>query len=433
MSLIQPVRGMRDLLPSETAAWRALEAAAARCFAAYGYREARTPVLEKTELFARQLGEHTDVVQKEMYAFTDGGGENLTLRPEATVAVVRAALAAGLHRAPPPARLFYSGAMFRRERPQKGRYRQFHQFGAEALGAPAPEIDAEIILMCRRLFAMCGVEDRLTLVINNLGSAEERAAHRGKLRDYFRAHINDLDEASRARVDDNPLRILDSKNAQTQAIAAAAPRLAPGKESAAHFDSVKRLLDAAKLRYEEDAALVRGLDYYNLTVFEWRAPDDRRQNAVCGGGRYDGLAESIGGPPLAGCGFAAGVERLLAEMEAANSPTPKPTPSLQVAAIDEGDALGAFALNIAERLRAASLARGGDDVEITRPPADGGGAGRRIKKASGAGATHIALVGEDELRAREVTIKRLADGAQEKFAVEDVDEILAFVGAPLRD
>ncbi|MGU9950853.1 MAG: histidine--tRNA ligase [Gammaproteobacteria bacterium WSBS_2016_MAG_OTU1] len=401
MAIIPSIRGMRDLLPAETAQWRHVEAAAATCFANYGYGELRTPALERADLFRRQLGEDTDIVQKEMYAFTDVSGDELCLRPEATVPTVRAVMNAGLHRGG-VARVWYGGQMFRRERPQKGRYRQFWQIGAEAIGGgddAAAAIDAEQILMLARFWQALKIGDKLQLRINNLGAATERAAYRKQLTAYFRRHADKLDEAAQARIDSNPLRILDSKDEQTAQIAAEAPPLQKvlGDDSIRHVETVKAILTAAKIEFTEDPALVRGLDYYNLTVFEWVLKDDeRRQNALCGGGRYDGLSEQIGGVALRGSGFALGLDRLISLL--GNLPPQQPDCFVVASGND------IYCTQAAESMREAGLSvwqHGG-----------GGNMARQLKKADAMNVSLVIIAGADEESAQTITIKRLRDGKQ---------------------
>lgn len=405
MALISSVRGMRDLLPAETGEWRRVESAAAACFARYGYGEIRTPVVERAELFRRQLGENNDIVRKEMYAFADLSGDELCLRPEATVPAVRAAAAANLPRSG-VARIWYGGPMFRRERPQKGRYRQFWQIGAEAIGAgePDPAIDAEQILMAARLWKELKVDNRLQLFLNNLGAPAERAAYRTELSAYFRSRADNLDDSARARIDDNPMRILDSKDAATVAVAKDAPQLREmlGAESRRHLEKVQNILAAAGVAFAETSSLVRGLDYYNLTVFEWALKDDgRRQNALCGGGRYDGLSAQIGGPPLHGCGFALGLDRLVALTAQTESSAAIPPDCILLPAGGGAE----YCARAAEMLR-----DGGVSVRCL----DGGGnIGKQLKKADAAGSPLAAIVGEDEEKRGAITIKNMRDGAQQ--------------------
>lgn len=408
-ALIAPVRGMHDILPHQTAVWQQLEHTAALCFRSYGYRELRTPLVEKAELFRRPLGETTDVVQKEMYCFGDtADGDLLALRPEATVSAVRALLAAGGARAG-VARVWYGGAMFRRERPQKGRYRQFHQLGAEGLGSTDPALDAEQIIMLARLWRALDIAAALRLEINNLGGSGERAAYREKLSAYFRRCRGGLDAEAAARIETNPLRILDSKNPQTLAVVADAPRLAEslGDASRRHVDAVKNKLAAAGVAFSENDRLVRGLDYYNLTVYEWSlAGDERRQNTVCGGGRYDGLAERIGGAEFPGCGFALGMERIVALLPAAEAAA-----DCFLALADDAAASVALADTVAERCR--------DDGLTVWRHVGGGQLARQLKRAAALGAALVIIVGKEEADGGYVTIKRLTDGEQRQAPPAD--------------
>lgn len=414
MQVIPAIRGARDLLPADLLRFHIAERAAARCFAAYDYAEIRTPILERAGLFARQLGEHTELVEKQMYLFDDGKGEMLALRPEATVPTVRAALQSNLHRAL-PARLWYAGPMFRRERPQKGRYRQFWQIGAEILGAAQPAADAEQILMTARLWRELGIGDKLRLTINNLGNSEERAKHRDKLRDYFRKRRNEMgDDAARAET--NPLRLLESKDEKTAAVAKDAPQLADelGDDSRRHLDAVKSTISRAGVAFDEDGALVRGLDYYNLTVFEWCiGGDERRQNAVCGGGRYDGLAAQIsgggsGGLSMPGCGFAMGLDRvvdMLAE---------PPMPGVDCYVVfggDDEDAEGKIADALCEQCRDKGL--------TVRRHIGGGNLARQLKKANAARARAALIIGGRGAASGSITIKMMTNGEQTTMTAAD--------------
>ncbi len=304
----QAVRGMNDILPGESALWQHLEMTLREVLATYGYHEIRLPLVEKTELFARSIGEVTDSVEKEMYTFADRNGDSLTLRPEGTAGCVRACIEHGLlHNQ--TQRLWYAGPMFRYEKPQKGRYRQFHQVGAEAYGMAGPDIDAELICLSARLWRRLGI-DKVTLQINSLGSSAARVAYRERLVTYFTARRAELDEDSRRRLDTNPLRILDSKNPDMRAVIAEAPSLLDhlDSESQAHFEELKALLDAAGIPYEINPRLVRGLDYYCKTVFEWVTETLGAQGTICAGGRYDGLIEQLGSQTVPGVGFALGLE-----------------------------------------------------------------------------------------------------------------------------
>jgi histidyl-tRNA synthetase len=344
---IQPIRGMNDILPDATPAWQWVESTAREIFAAYGYRELRVPIVERSELFSRSIGEVTDIVEKEMYSFQDRNGDHLSLRPEATASCVRAAISNSLiHNQ--QQRLWYAGPMFRYERPQKGRYRQFHQLGAEALGFAGPDIDAELILMSARLWRALGL-DGLQLELNSLGTAAARLAYRGLLVDYFSDRRDALDEDSLRRLGQNPLRILDSKNPEMAAVIAAAPSITDhlDPESAEHFERLKAALEAAGVSYRVNPRLVRGLDYYSRTVFEWLTDRLGAQAAVCSGGRYDTLVEQLGGRATPAIGWALGMERLV-ELVRDNAPT-EPAPHAYIVPL--GDAAQARALALAEQLR----------------------------------------------------------------------------------
>lgn len=344
---------MNDLLPDAVALWQFVEQHARATFDIYSYRELRLPALEKTELFARSIGAHTDIVEKEMYTFEDRGGESLTLRPEGTAGCVRAGIENGLlHNQ--VQRLWYQGPMFRRERPQKGRYRQFHQIGAEAFGLAGPDVDAELILLCARLWRALGL-DGLTLEINSLGTPQARAIYREQLVTYLRARESDLDEDSRRRLAVNPLRVLDSKSPAMQDVIRAAPSLLDhlDADSIAHFDGVRARLDAAGVSYVMNPRLVRGLDYYTRTVFEWTTDRLGAQAAVCAGGRYDGLVELLGGKTTPAIGFALGLERVVELLALQNRPGVDSGPQVYVARLEGAPATGALLL--AEQLRDRGL------------------------------------------------------------------------------
>ena len=394
------VRGMHDILPDAIASWQRVEAAAAQLFFAYGYRQIRTPLVERLALFERQLGESTDVVQKEMYAFTDSlNDEKLALRPEATVSTIRALLAAGAHRAG-VSRVWYSGAMFRHERPQKGRYRQFHQIGGEATGSDDPLVEAEQIILLARFWDALGIASQLKLTLNNLGDAVARARHREQLREYFYDCKCDWDAQAQLRLEKNPLRLLDDKNPEVQELAAAAPPLADFLDAQArdHVAQVKTYLDAHNIAYEDNPRLVRGLDYYNRTVFEWVLADGGgSQNAVCGGGRYDQLAETISAHAMAGCGFALGVERVLQLVEAADTMPKPPAADVYLAVLDAS--CHAYALAIAEDCRTHGIAV----VQHLGTPQ----LGRQIKKAEALGVPRVVVVGTAEMQADCVKIKQI--------------------------
>ena len=398
--VIRAVRGMNDLLPDEAELWLWLERVVADWFARYGYRQMRTPLLEHTALFRRAIGEVTDIVEKEMYTFTDAlNNESLTLRPEATASTVRAAIEHSLLYEGPQ-RLWYQGPMYRHERPQKGRYREFNQFGAEALGFAGPEVDAELIVMCAALWKELGLQG-IRLELNNIGSAAERARYRADLVRHLQAHEAKLDADAKRRLHTNPMRVLDSKNPMVQEVVALAPDMMGylGEASLAHFDSLRRLLSAAGVQYQVNARLVRGLDYYNLTVFEWITDRLGAQGTVCGGGRYDGLFEQLGGKPAPGVGFAAGMERLVALLHHAGRAAPRRQPDAYLAYHGEGTLAQAFTLG--EELRAAGFA-----VVLH---AGGGGFKAQMKKADASGAALALILGEDELQAAAVTVKPLRD------------------------
>ena len=413
--MMQPVSGMRDVLPAAAAGWRHFEEAARRCFHLYGYGEIRTPLVENLDLFRRPLGEDTDIVQKEMYTFTDAlSGKTLALRPEATVSTVRALLAANSARGA-IARVWYGGPMFRHERPQKGRHRQFHQIGAEALGSASPFIEAEQIALLHRLWQDIGIADQLRLEVNNLGSAAERAAHRDKLIAYFQPRAADWDDTLKRRLRDNPWRLLDDKSPRLRPLIADAPPLsaALSAESRRHTDTVKNQLAKNNIAFAESPHLVRGLDYYNLTVYEWSlAADDRRQNTICGGGRYDGLAEKIGGSAVPGCGFALGVERVLDIMRA----PPAAAPDCIMAVVDDSADCRAYAERLAEQCRAADIAvlvgRGGDKL------------GRQMARAEQMRARAVIAIGEREYREGVATLKPIGDAARAPRAIAADDRFI---------
>ncbi|GHU26609.1 histidine--tRNA ligase [Betaproteobacteria bacterium] len=403
---IQSVRGMNDILPGESESWEQFEETVRAWLRSYGYQPIRLPLVEPTPLFTRAIGEVTDIVEKEMYSFEDSlNGEQLTLRPEGTAGCVRAVIQHNLA-AQRPQRLYYMGPMFRHERPQKGRYRQFNQVGVEAFGFAGPDIDAELILMGARLWDDLGL-DSVKLQINSLGQLDERVKYRAELVTYFEKYADQLDEDARRRLHANPLRILDSKNPAMQDIIKGAPSLSRclGAESMAHFEGVQQVLRDVGLPYEINPRLVRGLDYYNLTVFEWVTDRLGAQGAVCAGGRYDGLVGQLGGKPMPACGFAMGVERLVALMrESWGDPEPQ---GVDVYLVHQGDAAARLAPRVAERLRDEGL-----DVLFH---CGGGSFKSQMKKADASGATFAVIIGDDEAEAGEVTLKALrAEGNQDK-------------------
>lgn len=403
---LQAVKGMNDILPPESARWEWLEAKMRSVLQRYGYQNVRTPVVEPTALFVRGIGEVTDIVEKEMYAFEDKmNGDQLALRPEGTAGVVRAMVEHSFLREGGK-RLYYFGQMFRHERPQKGRYRQFHQMGIEALGFAGPDVDAEVILLARTLWRELGlVEGRdVVLEINCLGQSEERKAHREALIAYLEQHQDVLDEEAKRRMYSNPLRVLDTKNPAMQAMAEAAPKLLDflGEASLAHFNGVKALLDAVGLQYRINPRLVRGLDYYNLTVFEWVTDKLGAQGTICAGGRYDGLIEQLGGKATPAVGFGLGLERLLLLLETLGTEMDLPTPDAY-AIVPSAQGLGQV-MQALEALRAAG-------VSVVLHPGQGS-MKSQFKKADASGARLALIFGEDELARGEVGLKPLREEGQ---------------------
>jgi histidyl-tRNA synthetase len=401
---LQAVKGMNDILPDEAGLWLWFEDTVRDWLEAYGYRNIRMPLVEPTGLFKRAIGEVTDIVEKEMYSFEDSlNGDHLTLRPEGTASCVRAVLQHNLlYNA--PQRLWYSGPMFRHERPQKGRYRQFHQIGVEALGFGGPDIDAEQIVMCARLWQKLGIRD-VALQLNTLGDSAARHRHREKLIAYFEQHKDLLDADAQRRLHSNPLRILDTKNPAMQDLVAAAPKLMDelDDEAIAHFDAVQAILKRHGIAYEINPRLVRGLDYYNRTVFEWVTTRLGAQGTICAGGRYDGLIEQIGGKPAPAMGFAMGVERLLALVQEDGMQTPPA--SLDVYVVHQGEQASAFATLVAERLR--------DEGLRVLLHCGGGSFKSQMKKADGSGAAYAVIIGDDEAAANEITLKPMRGGGEQ--------------------
>lgn len=392
---------MNDLLPADSALWQYLEATVSDVLSRYGYGEIRFPILEQTELFKRSIGEVTDIVEKEMYTFDDRNGESLTLRPEGTASCVRACLQNGLLDNQQVQRLWYTGPMFRYEKPQKGRLRQFHQIGVESFGVASADVDAEVIMITARLWQQLGIQEALTLELNSIGSSEARALYRQQLVTYLQQHFEQLDEDSQRRMDSNPLRILDSKNRATQTLLDGAPSLDDyiDEESRAHFERLKQLLDSAGISYTVNPRLVRGLDYYNKTVFEWVTDQLGAQGTVCAGGRYDGLVEQLGGKPVAAVGFAMGIERLcLLLQELAKVPAAKPLDVYMVVAGEQAE-LAASAL--AEQLRS-------ELPSIKLQLHCGGGSFKsQFKKADKSGASIALVLGDDEAAKGMINIKWL--------------------------
>jgi histidyl-tRNA synthetase len=416
---LQAVRGMNDILPDEAERWLRFEDTVRDWLRAYGYRNIRMPLVEPTALFRRGIGEATDIVEKEMYSFVDAlNGENLSLRPEGTASCVRAVIEHNLLYAGPQ-RLWYAGPMFRHERPQKGRYRQFHQVGVEALGFAGPDVDAEHLLMCARLWDDLGLEG-IALQINSLGSLEERARHREALIAFLHERRDALDPDAQRRIESNPLRVLDSKVRATQAALADAPRLLDflGEGSRAHFEAVQQVLRDQAVPYEINARLVRGLDYYNLTVYEWVTDRLGAQGTVCGGGRYDPLIELIGGKPAPACGFALGVERLIALMAAEEQDAERALDVPDVYLVHQGERADRFAFTIAERLR--------DHGFSVIQHGGGGGFKAQMKRADASGARAAVIVGEDEAAEGGASLKPLREaGEQRRLALDALPEALA--------
>ena len=416
---IQAIRGMNDILPENTPTWQFLEQTLRELLASYGYNEMRMPLLEKTELFKRSIGEVTDIVEKEMYTFEDRNGDSLTLRPEGTAGCVRAAIENGLlHNQ--TQKLWYIGPMFRHERPQKGRYRQFHQLGVEVFGLEGPDVDAELILMTARLWRRLGLEEAVTLQLNSLGSSYARAMYREKLVVYFEQHHDQLDEDSQRRLLSNPLRILDSKNPAMAELIANAPKLTEhlDEESQLHFRELRAQLDAAGIQYVINPCLVRGLDYYGRTVFEWVTDKLGAQGTVCAGGRFDGLVEQLGGKATPAVGFAIGLERLSALLDEGVVPLERYRPHVYLVRV--GDAAQQHAMLLAERLR--------DELPAIRIQLHHGGGSfkNQLKRADRSGAPLALIMGEEEVNAGMVGVKSLREQtAQESVALDTIVQYLA--------
>ena len=413
---ISAIRGMNDILPEEAGLWERFEAVVRRWVKGYGYRAIRTPILERTELFVRSIGEVTDIVEKEMYTFVDElNAERLTLRPEGTASCVRAAIEHNLLYAGPQ-RLWYWGPMFRHERPQKGRYRQFHQVGIEALGYAGPDIDAEHLVMCGRLWRELGIGG-IRLELNTLGSAQARARYRERLVAFFERHEARLDPDSKRRLCTNPLRILDSKNPEMQSLIEAAPKMSEDMDaaSAASFDDLRRRLDTADIAYTLNPRLVRGLDYYNGAVYEWVTDRLGAQGTVCAGGRYDGLIGQIGGKPAPACGFAMGVERLLALMKEDGATPVGDAPDVYL--VHQGEAADRVAQGVAERLRSHGFA--------VLLHCGGGSFKSQMRKADASAAPVAMIIGDDEAAAGVVTLKPLRDPTpQARVALDEAIRLI---------
>ncbi|MBT0728128.1 histidine--tRNA ligase [Rosenbergiella australiborealis] len=411
---IQAIRGMNDYLPADTAVWQRIEQCLQQVLAGYGFSEIRLPIVEQTPLFKRAIGEVTDVVEKEMYTFDDRNGESLTLRPEGTAGCVRAGIEHGLLYNQEQ-RLWYMGPMFRYERPQKGRYRQFYQLGAEVFGLTGPDIDAELIMMTARWWKVLGIAEHVELELNSIGSLDARAAYREALVAFLEQHKEVLDEDCLRRMYSNPLRVLDSKNPEVQTLLNDAPKLHDylDQDSREHFDGVCQLLDDAGIAYRVNQRLVRGLDYYNRTVFEWVTRSLGAQGTVCAGGRYDGLVEQLGGRPTPAVGFAMGLERLVLLVQSVVADF-EPVNKVDVYVIASGQGVQSAAMQLAENLR--------DQAPTLKIMTNFGGGNfkKQFARADKNGAKVALVLGEDEVSNGQVVIKDLARGEQKLVSTEDV-------------
>ncbi len=416
MASIKAIRGMHDILPDQTPLWQFFEAQVKSVFEQYGYAEIRMPIAEKTDLFCRSIGEATDVVEKEMYTFADRNGDHMTLRPEGTASCVRAALEHGLTYNQVQ-RLWYHGPMFRYERPQKGRQRQFHQFGAEVYGLDGPDVDAELIIMTARLWRQLGLQGAVTLQLNTLGSSAARAAYRTDLVTFLQANMASLDADSQRRVATNPLRVLDSKDESTQALLDGAPDFYAylDDESRDHFERLRQLLDAAGVSYEINPRLVRGLDYYCKTVFEWVTDKLGAQGTVCGGGRYDGMIEELGGKPTPAVGWAMGVERMILLLQELQQAPVDIAQKVDLYVAHLGTEANVRAMQLAEQLRS--------DITGLRVVwhCGAGSLKNQMKKADRSGAKMVLILGDDELTQGQVQLKPLhGQGQQQSIAIDQV-------------
>lgn len=409
---VQRVKGVNDILPGEAKQWQALEAVIQRVMKNYAYGEIRPPIFEKTELFARGVGEDTDIVSKEMYSFSDMSGSSLTLRPELTAGVVRSYIQNNLQQVSPVQKLWYEGPMFRQERPQKGRYRQFWQFGAEAIGSPNPEQDAEMIVLFYAILQELGIADSVTLKINSVGDAESRASYRSALQDYLRPHLSELSETSQRRFESNPLRILDSKAPDDKEIVKDAPKIREclNEVSAAHYEQVLDMLKAMEIPYVQDDLLVRGLDYYTHTIFEFTSDALGAQDAICGGGRYNDLVQELGGASVPAIGWASGIERLLLVIEAINPTNTKA--SLDLFLVVQGDDLRGKAPKLIRKWRTAGLSCDSDSLRRSVKA--------QMREANRQGAKYVAILGEDEFSQGVVQLKNFESGEQQAVAFDQV-------------
>ncbi|EOG7788240.1 histidine--tRNA ligase [Vibrio fluvialis] len=415
---IQAIRGMNDCLPTQSPLWQKVEGIVKNVISAYGYNEVRMPIVEETNLFSRAVGEETDVVSKEMYTFEDRNGDSLTLRPEGTAGCVRSCIQNSLINRDEQ-RLWYMGPMFRHERPQKGRYRQFHQCGVEVFGLNGPDVDAELIMMTARLWRELGIDKHVRLELNSIGSQEDRADYRTALVAFLEQHIDVLDEDCKRRMHTNPLRVLDTKNPDIQAILGDAPRLSEylGEESKAHFAGLCELLDAAGIEYTVNERLVRGLDYYNRTVFEWMTESLGSQGTVCGGGRYDGLVEQLGGKATPAVGFAMGLERLVLMMETLGNTDVRRNVDVYMVTAGEGTLMAG--MKLVEQLR--------EQVPGLRVMTHFGGGNfkKQFKRADKVGAAVALVLGENEVAEKTVVLKDLVGGEQETISQTEIAGKLA--------
>ena len=417
--MVQAIRGMNDLLPEDTSVWQQVESVLKQTLASYGYSEVRMPIVEKTNLFCRAIGEVTDVVEKEMYSFEDRSGDHLSLRPEGTAGCVRACLEHNLVYNQEQ-RLWYMGPMFRHERPQKGRYRQFHQTGVEVFGLDGPDIDAELIALTNTIWKKFGIENDLQLELNSLGSADERKAYKEDLVKFLEANFDKLDEDSKRRTHTNPLRVLDSKDQNVQALLKDAPKLKDyfGAETKAHFEGLQKFLDKLGIKYVLNDRLVRGLDYYNLTVFEWTTTALGAQGTVCGGGRYDSLVEQLGGSPTKAVGFGLGMERLILLLTTLGKVSVKP--NVDVYVLGSGEGADERMLEVSNLLR--------DKLNVARimMHCGGGNFKKQFKKADKVGAKVAVIIGQSELENHTVTIKDMndKDSEQKEYQIDEAINLI---------
>ena len=405
-SPIRSVKGTQDILPDQSSRWQDLELTIQKIMDRYGYKEIRTPAFENTEVFLRGVGQETDIVSKEMYSWTDQGGNNLTLKPELTAPVVRSFIQHNLGQINSINKLYYIDSLFRRERPQKGRYREFHQFGVEVFGSEYPEVDVEVIALAMYVFNNMGLEN-LTLNLNSIGSPECRKNYRDAIKDFLEPHFDDLSKTSQDRYNNNPLRILDSKSPDEKELLKGAPDISDywTSDDKSHFDEVCNLLKKIKIDYQLSPNLVRGLDYYTRTIFEITSNELGAQNAICGGGRYDELVENLGGKPTPGIGFAAGIERLLLASQSEHKPE-----NIQIYIVGIGDSVRATLITLAENLRKNNFKTSFDYLRRSMKA--------QMREANKLGARYAIILGEDELKDKSVIIKDLSTSDQEKIALD---------------